>query len=78
MNEPKPPLALTREERNSPLWRKLLSHYEERLDSLRLQNDGEKDSLETANLRGRIAECKALISLNREKTDIESQNLPPR
>lgn len=74
MNEPKPPLVLSAEERRSPLWKKLKDHWQERLEVLRKQNDGDRPETETAKLRGQIAECKALLWLERE-TDIE---LPPR
>lgn len=62
----KQPLILTIEERRSPLWRKLAEHYESRLESLRNQNDGDRVDVETAKLRGRIAEVKLLLSLGHD------------
>ena len=62
MIEPVEPL-MTQAERNSALWRKLRKNLEQRLDTLRAQNDGDKDERATAMLRGRIAEVKTLLTL---------------
>ena len=59
-------MKLTDEERRSALWRKLSAHAESRLQSLRIQNDGDKDAAETAKLRGRIAEVKVFLALGEE------------
>lgn len=72
MTPPKPPMVLTRDERMSPLWRKLIEHWEENLDMYRCQNDGAKTEADTAHLRGRIAEVKANLALNNERPDIPS------
>lgn len=45
----------------STTWAKLAKHLEERIDLLRRQNDGPLDAAQTENLRGRIAELKALL-----------------
>ena len=66
MNEPKLPLALTHEERLSPLWQKLKEHWEARLSSLRKDNDREQPESATAQLRGRLAELKLTLSLDRD------------
>lgn len=63
--------VLTTEERNSNMWRKLMEHFEWRLDSLRQQNDSNRDQIETANLRGKIAELKLVMSLNKDLPGIE-------
>ena len=60
------PLILTIEERRSPLWRKLAEHYESRLESLRNQNDGDRTDVDTAKLRGRIAEVKLVLALGND------------
>lgn len=65
-------LVLTPMERQSPLWRELMAHFEQRLNHLRIQNEGPLDPINTANLRGRVAEIKALMGL-----DTDKQNLPP-
>jgi len=66
MNEPKKPIVLTVEERRSPLFLKLLEHWTNRLEISRMQNDGDRPEIETAKLRGRIAELKACIDLSKE------------
>ena len=58
--------VLTHEDKQSPVWRKLVKHWESRLELLRTQNDGDKDLTDTATLRGRIAECKANLNLAKE------------
>lgn len=63
MTEPELPLALTQEEKRSQIFLKLMDHWNKRLKTYRLQNDGDKDDKSTANLRGRIAELKAMIAL---------------
>lgn len=63
---PKPPFALTHDERNSPLWRKLVAHMAEQVDQLRQQNDVDRSETETARLRGRIAAYKDMLGLNKE------------
>ena len=63
MIEPELPFILSEEERNSRLFLKLSDHWKKRLETYRTQNDGDKDEIVTATLRGRIAELKAAISL---------------
>lgn len=75
MNAPIQPIALTYEQKQSPLWRLLMKHWGDRLDSLRKQNDGDKSDIETARLRGQIAAIKADLALNNDKPDLEA---PPR
>ena len=65
-------LTLTPMERQSPLWLELMAHFEKRLAHLRIQNEGPLDPIKTADMRGRIAEIKALMDL-----DIDKENLPP-
>ncbi len=49
----------------SETWRFLEQHINERLQSLRLQNDAVTlDATATATLRGRIAELKSMLSLS--------------
>lgn len=56
-------MNLTPGERMHPLWQKLAQHYSQRLATLRAKNDNPLTADETADLRGRIAEVKALLSL---------------
>jgi hypothetical protein len=57
-------IELTPSERNSVLMNKLVAHWTERLSVLRTQNEGPLGEMATADLRGRIAECKAAIALS--------------
>lgn len=72
---PKPPLTLTHEDKQTPLWHKLLTHWEDKLASLRTQNDGDKTEIETARLRGQIVAVKACLALDIAPPDLEA---PPR
>ena len=59
-------LTLTPTERNTPLWQKLVKHYEARLATLRAKNDNSKPETETERLRGQIAECKEFLRLGQD------------
>lgn len=49
----------------TPLWAAMRQHYERRLQNLRSQNDSTTlDPIKTAELRGRIAEVKAILNLD--------------
>lgn len=56
-------------DKQSALWKKLRKHVEERLAAMRARNDSNKDETETARLRGRIAECKRLLSLDKSTAE---------
>ena len=71
MNQPKQRLTLTRDEKESKLWKRLLEHCESRLQTLRMQNDGDKSEIETAKLRGRILEVKAFLGLDKDLPEID-------
>lgn len=75
MNEPKPQFFLTEHEKKNPVWIKLVEHWNERLLSLRKQNDSEKPEASTAKLRGQIAEVKAMLELNNEPKILEAPPL---
>jgi len=64
-------MTLSPQERNSAVWLKLLKHFHARRDELRAKNDGPLDSTATAEMRGRIAEVKALIALDQDIPLIE-------
>jgi hypothetical protein len=70
MNEPTI-FTLEPSELQNPLWVKLSKRFEQRLAELRLKNEADIGEVETANLRGRIAELKALLAL------ASPRNLPP-
>jgi hypothetical protein len=58
-------MRLTEAQTTNPLWHQLRRHYTDRLTQLQADNSnpslGEKD---TAVLRGRIAECRALLEMD--------------
>lgn len=60
----------------SPTWVKLAKHWNEELQTLRYQLEGDKTELQTAKLRGRIAEIKANLSLEKEEIALEVPAAP--
>lgn len=62
----KEPFTLNPLERQSPLWLRLRDYLDERIDALRNQNEGNLGEIDTAHLRGRIAQLKALRALGDE------------
>lgn len=69
MIEPKQRLLLSRDERDSNLWAKLMAHWTDRLASLRARNDSDCSEAETARLRGQIAELKQFMAMNNDPPD---------
>lgn len=61
----------TKEDFESQLWKKISTHLDQRLNSLRVQNDAETSQTETSHLRGRIAEIKLIQGLSKPKPIIE-------
>lgn len=53
-------------ERTSPVWLRLSKHMEARLSELRAMNDAHLPAERTADIRGRIAMLKELLSLGDE------------
>lgn len=47
----------------NPVWTRFESELQERLDELRVQNDGALDQIKTSEVRGRIAEVKRILAL---------------
>ena len=64
-------MKLTEAEINSPLWAKLDKHWEERLQSLRAENDKGLSEIETTMLLGRIAEVKMNRALGNQRPEPE-------
>jgi hypothetical protein len=58
------PFTLTPEERRSALWLKLSAYFDERIQSLRAQNDAPQPEMQTAQTRGQIAAYQSLKALN--------------
>lgn len=59
-------MKLTEGERMHPLWRKIEAHLNERLTTLRAQNDKVVSEQITADTRGRIAAVKDLLMIGIE------------
>jgi len=57
---------LTKEEVESPLWKKLEAHFQERLNDARMNNDYDHEEKNTNHLRGRISAFKEILELNQE------------
>jgi len=62
---------LTPSQRLEPLWRLLVERLQDRLMELRAKNDTNLTESETAMLRGRIAELKAVLDMGTD--DPQSQ-----
>lgn len=65
------PFFLTTEEKQSPLFRKLMIHWNERLDTMRMKNDGDMGPVETAHLRGKLSTVKENLRLANDTPVIE-------
>jgi len=61
-------------DRQSAVWLRLKEHYEARLTLLRSSNDGQLTAEQTAKIRGRIAEVKALLSLEKDTPVLNDGN----
>lgn len=66
-----PEPVLTDGDRQGPTWMRLKKHYEERLATLRTQNDAALAAEKTAELRGQIKEVKRLLKLDSDTPDFE-------
>lgn len=67
MSEPQLPqvLALTESDRLSPTWTRLKKHLQGRLEALRNELEQDLPEEKTAKVRGRLAEVKSLLSLEK-------------
>ena len=54
---------LTEHEKKSPVWEKLKSHIEARMTTHRSRLEGDLSELETAKLRGKLAECREILKI---------------
>lgn len=59
-------MHLERHERDSSTWQKVEAYINERLDALRTNNDADLDPIQTALVRGRIRELKALVDQSKD------------
>lgn len=56
-------MKLNEIERQSAIWLKISGYLKDRLDTLRVQNDGDRDISETARIRGQIKEIKIMLDI---------------
>ena len=64
-------MRLSEAQTTNPLWHALRKHYAERLAQLRMDNDNSRLSdIDTAELRGRIDECKAFLAMESPEPEI--------
>jgi len=63
--------SITEIEQLSPVWVRLTKHYEDRLEMLRKKLERPQSEIDTALLRGQIAEIKAFFALTAELPKIE-------
>lgn len=50
---------------NSQTWKRIKDHVEQRIEMLRRKNDSNLDEIETAKIRGQIAELKFIAELDK-------------
>jgi len=62
---------LSAADRRSTLWMQIEQHLNQRLDTLRRSNDGDRGEIPTALLRGQIAELKYILTLGQEPRRVE-------
>lgn len=60
-------MQISPQDKLSPLWRDLRAHLSTRLETLRAQNDGDLNPVDTAKKRGQITEIKALLAIGEER-----------
>lgn len=64
-------MNLSKTDRLSPIWQVVKDHLEARLLRLRVMNENESlDAVQTASIRGRIAEVKGLLSIGEDPVEI--------
>ena len=66
-------MILSAQERDSPIFRKMVQYYQTRLNELRVQNDKPMDADQTSHQRGRIAEVKEFLMLDRDQPVITEE-----
>ena len=65
-------MNISKTEQLSPVWLAIKAHLEARLMRLRVMNENESlDAVQTASIRGRIAEVKGLLSIGEDPVEIQ-------
>lgn len=57
-----------RSDYDSEVWKRVRAHFEARLNTARIKNEGRLSIEETNRLRGRIFEMKAFLALSPDET----------
>lgn len=65
---------LERHERDSAVWRKLVAHFAERLETMRLTLEKAEDQDQSQKIRGRITEIRHLLELDKERQVINQSS----
>ena len=63
--------VFTESEKQMPIFKKLIDYWNERLNTLRQENDKPKSDTDTAMIRGRIDEIKMLLKLQNDEPEFE-------
>ena len=71
INPPVGKIEFTQSDRNSAFGQKLAVYCEQRLFTLRSQNDNDLSEVETSKIRGRVHEIKIFMSLGKEVPKID-------
>lgn len=64
-NTPEDRFTLNQQDLDSATWARLKKHFAQRIDVLARRLEGDLNDRETANFRGRIAELRALLALDK-------------
>lgn len=67
-------MRLTEDDAHTAVWKNLREYYEGRRQLLMEKNNTSKSTEETEKLRGRIAECDHILSLDKPSPEIESDD----
>lgn len=59
-------------ERQSPIWAKIKKIMELRIEELHHRLESDKPEMKTVKLRGRIAECKRILSLDQPRLKLDN------
>lgn len=69
-------MKLDHNDRTSQLWAKLTAHWNKRIEELRYQLEGDRSDIDTAKLRGRIAEIRANLALIKAQEVLINEEVP--
>ena len=64
-------IVVTDGEKVTPLWQKLMKHWQARLDKLYIHLSRDLTEQETAKIRGQIAELRACLNLGKAQPKVD-------